>query len=375
MAQARPLWRPAAPAPPAAPLRPVALPQWIPNRMPGRILILDDDVTRRITLAARLSGAFYEIRLADTLEEALAQVAEWQPAMLLVADDLARAPAAGVLRRLRATPRLAEAALLVVTVPGAHMGRSDLLVAGADDVIARSEPQEVFQARLRSHDRARELLQTLKPRGAALSLPGLAEGRARFRTPTRVTVLAPEPDSARAWQTELTGAPGFRIEFRDLSSLRDTGSSLSGRDPAGSGRATGAGPDPGQRGSGPAPAGPVEGPRRSAGPGDPAAGPRCVRAHPGPGVRDRRQRRDDRPLRCRRDLGASAAAARPAEAPPVPAPRPERGHARLDHRSADRALQPALCPALAGAGGQARGDAGGTFRRDGRRPGSFQDGQ
>ena len=227
MAQARPLWRPTVPAPPAAPLRPVALPQWIPNRMPGRILILDDDVTRRITLAARLSGAFYEIRLADTLEEALAQVAEWQPAMLLVADDLARAPAAGVLRRLRATPRLAEAALLVVTAPGAHMGRSDLLVAGADDVIARSEPQEVFKARLRSHDRARELLQTLKPRGAARALPGLAEGRARFRTPTRVTVLAPDPDSARAWQTELTGAPGFRIEFRDLSRLRDTGSSLS----------------------------------------------------------------------------------------------------------------------------------------------------
>ncbi|MGI3166212.1 diguanylate cyclase [Pseudooceanicola sp. 200-1SW] len=203
--------------------------------MPGRILILDNDMPRRITLAARLAGAFYDIRLAEGLDEALAQAADWGPGMVLVADDLARAPATGVLRRLRATPGLAEAALLVVTAPGAQTGRSDLLVAGADDVIARSEPQEVFQARLRSHERAREVMDTLRPRDSALQLPGLsglAEDRSRFRAPTRVSLLAPDADCARAWRIALGGAPDLRVHVSDLSAAPGPGDTDPG-DPAG----------------------------------------------------------------------------------------------------------------------------------------------
>ncbi|WP_010141910.1 response regulator [Oceanicola sp. S124] len=152
--------------------------------MPGRILIVDDNVTRRITLAARLSGAFYEIQVAGTALEALELLEHWRPGMILIADELQCMPAGRFLRRLRADSRSAEITLLVVTAPGAHMGRAGLLSAGADDVISRSEPQEVFRARMRAQERARDVVNTLRLRGHELRPgPGRTDGPFPGRLP------------------------------------------------------------------------------------------------------------------------------------------------------------------------------------------------
>ncbi|SNY57076.1 response regulator receiver modulated diguanylate cyclase [Pseudooceanicola antarcticus] len=189
--------------------------------MPGRILIVDDNVTRRISLAARLSGAFYEIQVACTALEALELLDHWQPGMILIADELESMPTGRLLRRLRVDARAAEVTLLVVTAPGAHLGRSGLLTAGADDVIARNEPQEVFRARMRAQQRAREVMNTLKLRGNDLRLPGLSESRARFPGVARASFIAPDAATARDWRRAFEGLPGFRLEFLDMGELRE----------------------------------------------------------------------------------------------------------------------------------------------------------
>ncbi|MBR9765013.1 MAG: diguanylate cyclase [Rhodobacteraceae bacterium] len=189
--------------------------------MSGRILIVDDNVTRRITLAARLSGAFYEIQVAGSAQEALELLEHWQPGTILIADELQCMPAGRFLRRLRADSRCAEVSLLVVTAPGAHMGRAGLLSAGADDVIPRSEPQEVFRARMRAQERARDVVNTLRLRGPDLRLPGLAEPLGRFQGVSRASFIAPDAATARDWRRAFEGLPGFRMTFTDMAELRE----------------------------------------------------------------------------------------------------------------------------------------------------------
>ncbi|KAA2316323.1 diguanylate cyclase [Pseudooceanicola sediminis] len=179
--------------------------------MPGRILILDDNMTRRITLAARLSGAFYDIQVASSDAEAEAIIGNDRPGVILVADELACISATVFIRRLREDPKHANTTIFVLTAPGAQNGRADLLTAGADEVLPRSEPDEVFRARLRSHDRSRDMIDALRMRNEDGQVPGLSEAAPQFRGKIRVTLMAPEAEQAEAWREAIGSVDGFQI--------------------------------------------------------------------------------------------------------------------------------------------------------------------
>ncbi|MBT9383448.1 diguanylate cyclase [Pseudooceanicola sp. CBS1P-1] len=181
--------------------------------MPARILILDEHVTRRITLAARLSGDFYDIQVAASPGEALALARHWHPQVVMLAEDLRLMPSGRFIQSLRADPLLSEVTIFVITAPGAQVGRTGLLAAGADEILSRAEPEEVFRARLRAHDRARDTLETLKFRGGPQDPPGLAEPALQFTGLGRIVALPPDAETGRSWQNRLGRMPGLKLEL------------------------------------------------------------------------------------------------------------------------------------------------------------------
>ncbi|QPM90091.1 GGDEF domain-containing response regulator [Pseudooceanicola algae] len=184
--------------------------------MPGRILIVDDDVSRRITLAARLSGAFYDIRIAGSDEEAFALMQQWKPGVILVSDQLAAPPILSFLRIVRKDPRCSDTTIFVVTAAWAQGGRAALLAAGADDVIPRSEPEEVFHARLRSHERARAMIEALQLRGDdgdTPPLPGFFEAPAHFPGLIPVTIVPPDSAASAEWEIALSDQKALSLRM------------------------------------------------------------------------------------------------------------------------------------------------------------------
>ncbi len=179
--------------------------------MPGRILILDDNMTRRITLAARLSGAFYDILVASSEGEAHAIIDKARPGVILVADELVCQPAVAFIRALRADPEHRSTTIFVLTAPGGQNGRADLLMAGADEVLPRSEPDEVFRARLRSHERSRERVRTLQMGGDEGQMPGLSEAAPQFQGKIAVTLMIPDADQAEAWRAAIGPVEGLQF--------------------------------------------------------------------------------------------------------------------------------------------------------------------
>lgn len=193
--------------------------------MPGRILIVDDDVTRRITLAARLSGAFYDIRIAGSDEEAFALMQQWKPGVILVSDQLSAPTVRDFLQRIRQDSRCSDTIIFVVTAAWAQTNRAELLSQGADDVIPRSEPDEVFHARLRSHERARAMVEALQLRGDGGDtppMPGFSDATMDFTGRIPVTMVASDAGMAEAWKTAMSASRRIHHDIVTLDQITRT---------------------------------------------------------------------------------------------------------------------------------------------------------
>jgi two-component system KDP operon response regulator KdpE len=117
-------------------------------KMPGRILIIDDEPQITRVLRASLAAQGYDVRIANDPEEGLRTFHEWSPD--LVVTDLMMPGLSGVdvcraIRQHGATP------VLVLSVRDHERSKVEALDAGADDYVTKPFGIQELLARVRAH--------------------------------------------------------------------------------------------------------------------------------------------------------------------------------------------------------------------------------
>jgi len=114
------------------------------------ILIVDDDPTARETLIAMLEGEDYDLQLAKDGFQALQMLDHIQPDLILLDVMMPGMDGFEVCRRIRATPKIAEVPILILT---ALDHRDALLMgidSGADDFLTKPADRRELTARVRT---------------------------------------------------------------------------------------------------------------------------------------------------------------------------------------------------------------------------------
>src|SRR5262245_37989047 len=104
---------------------------------PACVLIVDDDIGSRSTVAALLSPLGYRLRFAASGEEALASVEEEVPDLVLMDVMMPGLDGFEVCRRLRALLREVSIPIMLITALDARKDIVRGLEAGADDFLAK----------------------------------------------------------------------------------------------------------------------------------------------------------------------------------------------------------------------------------------------
>ena len=113
------------------------------------ILIVDDLPAMSQLIAALLSSDGYQLEFAYNGHEALEKAATLSPDLILLDVMMPDMDGFTVCRRLRATPRLAEIPVIMITALDDRASRITGLEAGADDFISKPFDQAELRARVR----------------------------------------------------------------------------------------------------------------------------------------------------------------------------------------------------------------------------------
>jgi two-component system cell cycle response regulator len=166
-----------------------------------RILIIDDVATRRGALQARLRAACYDLRVAGGLSEALAQLRDHLPDLVLLSSSVPggdRASACEMLRRRSGQPGLP---VLVLLRDGDGRARLTALLGGASDVLPADAPPALLMAQIRSLLRQSGILLRDPLRLSDEVIDGFCEPAPAPLLPARVAVIAPAPLTQRLRQS------------------------------------------------------------------------------------------------------------------------------------------------------------------------------
>ncbi len=115
--------------------------------MSSKILIVDDDPLSLTTLESTLDGQGYEITSADNGLTALKKADELMPDLILLDVMMPFMDGFEVCRRIRATPKLAEVPIIILTALDDRDSRLLGIESGADDFL--SKPVDRQELRLR----------------------------------------------------------------------------------------------------------------------------------------------------------------------------------------------------------------------------------
>ena len=113
-------------------------------------LIVDDEVQIRRLLRVVLEGENYQVREAENGHDALIEIANRKPAVILLDLGLPDMDGLEVLKRLR---EWSEAPVLVLSVRDDEPGKVAALDAGADDYVTKPFSTPELLARLRAAQR------------------------------------------------------------------------------------------------------------------------------------------------------------------------------------------------------------------------------
>src|SRR5438270_1180572 len=108
-----------------------------PPSGPARILIADDNPQGVELLEAYLSDSGYEIRTAANGEEALRQVADWHPDLILLDVMMPKISGFEVCKRLKANPDTRDIIILMVTALDQHHDIGRAVEAGTNDFLTK----------------------------------------------------------------------------------------------------------------------------------------------------------------------------------------------------------------------------------------------
>jgi signal transduction histidine kinase len=126
------------------------------------VLIVDDDPIGRDAMDAMLSPEGYQLEYASNGPQALEKAGLLTPDLILLDVMMPEMDGLEVCRRLRATPRLAEVPVLMLTALDDRSAMLQGLEAGADDFLSKPVDRQELRARVRTItrlNRYRTLLQ------------------------------------------------------------------------------------------------------------------------------------------------------------------------------------------------------------------------
>ncbi len=118
--------------------------------MNAKILIVDDEPAGAATLEAILESEGYQLEFAQNGEVALEKALQLLPDVILLDVMMPGIDGFEVCRRMRATPALAEAPILILTALDDYNSRITGLEAGADDFFNKPLDRHELRARLRT---------------------------------------------------------------------------------------------------------------------------------------------------------------------------------------------------------------------------------
>ena len=174
----------------------------------NKVLVVEDEHVAREALVQLLVLEGYEVRSAGGGDEALAQVAEWAPDLVLSDVSMPRGHGFGLVSALRRRDDCRDTAILLMSARDDIDRRVSGLDLGADDFVGKPIDPEELLARIRAHlrntDRRRQLQQisqTDAPTGL-LNRRGLVEAityeTARARRGTPYSILLFDLDHFKA---------------------------------------------------------------------------------------------------------------------------------------------------------------------------------
>jgi signal transduction histidine kinase len=140
------------------------------------ILVIDDEMITRTTLAALLEKPNYRVEMAEDGIQGIEMAKELNPDVILLDVMMPRMNGYDVCKRIRSDPKIGEVPIIMITALDDQDAKLNGLVAGADDFLAK--PFDTLELEIRLHtlrhvDRYRHLInerEKLKEAFAELSI-------------------------------------------------------------------------------------------------------------------------------------------------------------------------------------------------------------
>jgi CheY-like chemotaxis protein len=120
-----------------------------------RVLLTDDNEDHLLLIAEYLQARGYDVAIARSGQEALAQVGVVSPAVILMDIQMPELDGLEVIRRLRAMPAFASTPILALTALAMPGDRERCLAAGADDYLTKPVHLRTLIARIEAHRQQR----------------------------------------------------------------------------------------------------------------------------------------------------------------------------------------------------------------------------
>ena len=117
---------------------------------PARLLLVDDDDDLRALFSATLHRAGYQPRVASSGQQALDQVDELVPDLVISDVSMPGLSGLDVCRALKGQPRTAGTAVLLVSALSSEQDREAGLQAGADEYLTKPIRPAVLLERVQS---------------------------------------------------------------------------------------------------------------------------------------------------------------------------------------------------------------------------------
>ena len=190
--------------------------------MAARIMVVDDSSVS-ITLAGQaLSRAGYEVFYARSGPEALIQVHEWRPDLIVLDVMMPGMDGHEVLRRLKSLPETSAVPVIMLTALSTRRDVQSLLADGACDYVIKPFAPDVLVQRVRkalSNTTAAEQV-LLGPKGAPLPTPDFSLQDSSSLIPRHSSPLLFVIAYPKCWQADVLAR---RLQSRGSLSITDNG--------------------------------------------------------------------------------------------------------------------------------------------------------
>lgn len=182
--------------------------------MQGKILIVDPIATNRIVLKTKLTAAFYDVRQATCVAEALKHASLDAPDLVITAFDLEDADATALLEGLARPANANRIPVIALGDTEDAALRQLLLSRGAQDVLVKPVEDSLLLSRVRSMIRLYHSTERWQIRAEASRAFGLADPPASFRTPGHIQLVGTDKSLNHVWATQLRHVQTNRISVR-----------------------------------------------------------------------------------------------------------------------------------------------------------------